>query len=85
MMGLEADESLLTGESEPVSKHKGDRLLSGSFVVAGAGSYQAVEVGAGAYAPGCITCAGCAYGCGAACGWPCWPFAGGAHAPARCP
>jgi cation-transporting P-type ATPase E len=48
--GLEADESLLTGESEPVGKHKGDRLLSGSFVVAGAGGYQATEVGAGAYA-----------------------------------
>ena len=48
--GLEADESLLTGESEPVGKHKGDRLLSGSFVVAGAGDYQATEVGAGAYA-----------------------------------
>ena len=48
--GLEADESLLTGESDPVVKHKGDRLLSGSFVVAGAGGYQATEVGAGAYA-----------------------------------
>jgi cation-transporting ATPase E len=48
--GLEADESLLTGESEPVGKHPGDRLLSGSFVVAGAGDYQATEVGAEAYA-----------------------------------
>jgi cation-transporting ATPase E len=32
---LEADESLLTGESEPVDKRAGDRLLSGSFVAAG--------------------------------------------------
>src|SRR6266702_6196592 len=48
--GLEADESLLTGESEPVGKRPGDRLLSGSFVVAGAGGYQATEVGAEAYA-----------------------------------
>ncbi len=48
--GLEADESLLTGESDPVGKHTGDRLLSGSFVVAGSGGYQATEVGAGAYA-----------------------------------
>jgi cation-transporting ATPase E len=48
--GLEADESLLTGESEPVDKRAGDRLLSGSFVVAGGGGYQATEVGAGAYA-----------------------------------
>jgi cation-transporting P-type ATPase E len=47
---LEADESLLTGESEPAGKRAGDRLLSGSFVVAGSGSYQATEVGAEAYA-----------------------------------
>ena len=48
--GLQADESLLTGESEPVGKRAGDRLLSGSFVVAGSGSYQATDVGAEAYA-----------------------------------
>src|SRR5690348_14943124 len=42
--GLEADESLLTGESEPVGKRAGDRLLSGSFVVAGSGGYQATAV-----------------------------------------
>src|SRR5215471_12340749 len=48
--GLEADESLLTGESEPVDKFPGDRLLSGSFVAAGAGGYQATGVGAEAYA-----------------------------------
>jgi len=47
---LQADESLLTGESEPVDKRAGDRLLSGSFVVAGAGDYQATGVGAEAYA-----------------------------------
>ena len=29
--GLQADESLLTGESEPVDKQAGDRLLSGSL------------------------------------------------------
>jgi len=48
--GLQADESLLTGESEPVGKRPGDRLLSGSFVVAGSGGYQATGVGAEAYA-----------------------------------
>jgi cation-transporting ATPase E len=48
--GLQVDESLLTGESEPVDKRAGDRLLSGSFVVAGTGGYQAIEVGAEAYA-----------------------------------
>src|SRR5579864_9305011 len=47
---MEADESLLTGESEPVDKRAGDQLLSGSFVVAGSGDYQAIGVGAEAYA-----------------------------------
>jgi len=48
--GLEADESLLTGESEPVVKRPGDRMLSGSFVVAGGGLYRATAVGREAYA-----------------------------------
>ena len=43
--GLEVDESLLTGESDPAGKGPGERLLSGSFVVAGSGGYQATEVG----------------------------------------
>lgn len=48
--GLEVDESLLTGESEPVGKQPGDEVLSGSFVVAGTGRVQATRVGADAYA-----------------------------------
>jgi cation-transporting P-type ATPase E len=48
--GLEADESLLTGESEPVAKRPGDQVLSGSFVAAGAGRYRATRVGREAYA-----------------------------------
>jgi cation-transporting P-type ATPase E len=48
--GLEIDESLLTGESEPVDKHEGDEVLSGSIVVAGSGRCQATRVGADAYA-----------------------------------
>src|SRR5215217_7764755 len=48
--GLEVDESLLTGESEPVSRTPGDRLLSGSFVAAGSGRYRATKVGREAYA-----------------------------------
>jgi cation-transporting P-type ATPase E len=49
-MSLQADESLLTGESAPVDKQPGDQLLSGSFVVTGTGGYQATEVGAQSYA-----------------------------------
>ncbi|HEX6919287.1 MAG TPA: HAD-IC family P-type ATPase [Actinomycetes bacterium] len=48
--GLEIDESLLTGEAEPVVKKPDDAVLSGSFVVAGSGRYQATRVGAAAYA-----------------------------------
>ena len=48
--GLQVDESLLTGESEPVDKEVDDRLLSGSFVVGGSGRFQATAVGAEAYA-----------------------------------
>lgn len=47
---LEVDESLLTGEVDPIGKAVGDAVLSGSFVVAGAGAYRATRVGAQAYA-----------------------------------
>jgi cation-transporting ATPase E len=48
--GLQVDESLLTGESDPVDKNVGDQLLSGSFVAAGSGRFQATAVGDDAYA-----------------------------------
>jgi cation-transporting ATPase E len=48
--GLEVDESLLTGEAEPVAKRPGDEVLSGSFAVAGSGRYRATRVGRAAYA-----------------------------------
>ncbi|MGW2207925.1 HAD-IC family P-type ATPase [Streptomyces sp. NPDC001781] len=48
--GLEVDESLLTGEADPVVKHPGERMMSGSFVVAGGGAFQATKVGREAYA-----------------------------------
>ncbi|HEY3212653.1 MAG TPA: cation-translocating P-type ATPase [Actinomycetota bacterium] len=47
---LEVDESLLTGEAEPVIKYPGDEVLSGSFVAAGSGRFRATRVGANAYA-----------------------------------
>lgn len=46
----EADESLLTGESDPVAKGAGAQLLSGSFVVSGRVKAQTVRVGAQSYA-----------------------------------
>ena len=48
--GLEIDESLLTGEADPVDKHVGDEAKSGSFVVAGSGLMRATRVGSDAYA-----------------------------------
>ncbi|MYU20345.1 HAD-IC family P-type ATPase [Streptomyces sp. SID8352] len=48
--GLEVDESLLTGEADPVVKRPGDPVMSGSFVVAGGGAFQATKVGREAYA-----------------------------------
>ncbi|MGW5618935.1 cation-translocating P-type ATPase [Streptomyces sp. NPDC003877] len=48
--GLEIDESLLTGEADPVVKRPGDHVMSGSFVVAGGGAFQATKVGREAYA-----------------------------------
>jgi cation-transporting ATPase E len=48
--GLEIDESLLTGEAEPVVKETGDTVLSGSFAAAGTGRYRATRVGRAAYA-----------------------------------
>src|SRR5213078_1147311 len=38
--GLTMDESILTGESDGVRKHEGDRLLSGAFGLAGSGYYE---------------------------------------------
>ena len=47
---IEADESLLTGESEPVVKEPGDELRSGTVCVAGEGYQEARDVGAASYA-----------------------------------
>ena len=51
-VGLEIDESLLTGESRPVKKKQGDQLLAGTSVVAGSGRMVATAVGERVYAQG---------------------------------
>jgi cation-transporting ATPase E len=48
--GLEVDESLLTGESEPVAQPAGAEVRSGSFAVAGARWSRGTRVGAEVYA-----------------------------------
>ncbi|MCU1461755.1 MAG: ATPase, P-type (transporting), superfamily, subfamily [Acidimicrobiales bacterium] len=50
--GLEVDESLVSGESEPIAKRAGDALVSGSFVTAGEGRAVATRVGASTYVAG---------------------------------
>jgi len=48
--GVEMDESLLTGESDPVPKQVGDVVLSGSFCLAGSCIYRAEKIGNESYA-----------------------------------
>jgi cation-transporting P-type ATPase E len=48
--GLLVDESILTGESEPVARAAGDEVRSGSFAVEGSGEYVVTAVGDDSYA-----------------------------------
>ncbi|MEQ1735700.1 MAG: HAD-IC family P-type ATPase [Rhodoglobus sp.] len=47
---LTINESLLTGESEPIVKRAGDTVLSGALVAGGTGHVQVTAVGADSYA-----------------------------------
>jgi len=49
-IGVEFDESPLTGEAGPVRREPGDEVLSGSFVVSGTVRYRVTRVGSGVYA-----------------------------------
>ncbi len=40
---------MLTGEADPITKDAGDTVMSGSFVVSGAGACHATKVGSEAY------------------------------------
>lgn len=55
---LEVNESLMTGESDPVLKSNGDALISGSFIVSGSCYAEAVKVGKDTYYAGIIESAG---------------------------
>jgi cation-transporting P-type ATPase E len=48
--GLTLDESVLTGEADGVRKVRGERVLSGSFCIAGAGAYEVDAVRERSYA-----------------------------------
>jgi len=47
---LEIDESLLTGESNPIQKKENDEILSGSFCISGNGYYTAEKIGDDSFA-----------------------------------
>jgi cation-transporting ATPase E len=47
---VEVDESMLTGESDSISKTAGDEILSGSFCIAGSALYEATRVGEHSFA-----------------------------------
>ena len=49
-MGVEVDESLLTGESDAIAKQKGDKVYSGSICTSGRTYYRVTQVGKASFA-----------------------------------
>ncbi len=47
--GVECNEALLSGESENISKAKGDKILAGSIIVAGSGNIKAQKTAENSY------------------------------------
>ncbi len=45
----EVDESIITGESDAISKHKDDKLISGSIIISGSCYAQVIAIGANNY------------------------------------
>lgn len=52
--GLEVNESLLTGEADPVAKATQETVMAGSFIVAGEAYMQATKVGVNTYSHGIV-------------------------------
>ncbi|MDQ5895079.1 MAG: cation-transporting P-type ATPase [Actinomycetota bacterium] len=48
--GLTVDESMLTGESDPIGKQPGEEVFSGGFVISGSGFYEVTAVREESYA-----------------------------------
>lgn len=42
---IEVNEAFITGEQDPIEKHKGDELISGSFVVSGSAKAKVLKIG----------------------------------------
>ena len=52
---IDVDESLLTGESDPIHKQPGDAVFAGTYCLAGSGAYEAEKVGAASKAAAIAT------------------------------
>ena len=67
---LELDESLLTGENDPIAKRPGDMVLSASSVLGGTGRVLLSHVGANSYGGSCGHYSCGVVGADSSCWWP---------------